>query len=138
MVSLLRGRFLAESQSNLKRKAYHLILIKILRRAEIQLNGQTAGVLEERDDGYVFTYASDYLSLPDAMAVSLTLPLQVEPFEDKRLFPFFDGLIPEGWLLDIAEQTWKLDPRDRMGLLLACCRDCIGAVGVIPIEEANE
>ncbi len=66
---------------------------------------------------------------------SLTLPLRAEPFEDKRLFPFFDGLIPEGWLLEIAEKTWKIDPRDRMGLLLACCRDCIGAAGVVPIEE---
>jgi len=51
------------------------------------------------------------------------------------LFPFFDGLIPEGWLLEIAERTWKLDPRDRMGLLLACCRDCIGAVGIWPLPE---
>jgi serine/threonine-protein kinase HipA len=46
------------------------------------------------------------------------------------LFPFFDGLIPEGWLLDIAEKNWKLNPRDRMGLLLVCCKDCIGTVSV--------
>ena len=46
------------------------------------------------------------------------------------MFPFFDGLIPEGWLLDVAEENWKLDRRDRMGLLLACCRDCIGAVSI--------
>lgn len=51
---------------------------------------------------------------------------------------FFDGLIPEGWLLEIAERTWKLDPRDRMGLLLSCCRDCIGAVGVVPLEEEEQ
>ena len=109
-----------------------------MRRAGVQLNGCVAGVLEERDTGYVFSYASEYLASPDAMAVSLSLPLQAEPFEDKHLFPFFDGLIPEGWLLDIAEQTWKLDARDRMGLLMSCCRDCIGAVGVVPIEEADD
>jgi len=49
----------------------------------------------------------------------------------KTLFSFFDGLIPEGWLLDVAQFIWKLDPRDRMGLLLACCRDCVGAVSII-------
>lgn len=54
------------------------------------------------------------------------------------LFPFFDGLIPEGWLLDIAERNWKLNPRDRMGLLLACCKDCIGAVSVYPVNEEEE
>ena len=51
------------------------------------------------------------------------------------MFPFFDGLIPEGWLLDIAETNWKINQRDRMGLLLAFCKDCIGAVSIIPLEE---
>ena len=70
--------------------------------------------------------------------MSLTLPIQGKPFESKTLFPFFDGLIPEGWLLDIAEKNWKLNPRDRMGLLLACCKDCIGAVSVHPINTKEE
>ena len=102
------------------------------------MQGRLAGTLEERDNAYVFSYSPDYLDLSDSTAISLSLPLQSEPFEDKRLFPFFDGLIPEGWLLDIAEHTWKLNPRDRMGLLLACCRDCIGAVSIVPMEESNE
>jgi len=46
-----------------------------------------------------------------------------------------DRLIPEGWLLDIAKRNWKLNSRDRMGLLLACCKDCIGAVSVIEVKE---
>ncbi|NBV98183.1 MAG: hypothetical protein EBR67_01570 [Proteobacteria bacterium] len=53
------------------------------------------------------------------------------------LFPFFDGLIPEGWLLNIAERNWKLNPRDRMGLLMACCLDCIGAVSINPLIEES-
>lgn len=109
-----------------------------MRKAEVYMQGRLAGILEERNNGYVFAYLPDYLGLADAASISLTLPLQSEPFEDKRLFPFFDGLIPEGWLLDIAEHTWKLNPRDRMGLLLACCRDCIGAVSIVPMEESNE
>lgn len=102
------------------------------------MQGRLAGTLEERDNGYMFSYSPDYLGLVGASAISLSLPLQLESFEDKRLFPFFDGLIPEGWLLDIAEHTWKLNPRDRMGLLLACCRDCIGVVSIVPTEEPNE
>lgn len=108
-----------------------------MRRAEIFVQDRLAGLLDEHDRGYRFSYAPDYLADPAAMAVSLSLPLRAEPYEDKRLFPFFDGLIPEGWLLELAEQTWKLDPRDRMGLLLACCRDCIGAVGVVPVEGGD-
>jgi len=106
-----------------------------MRKAEVLLQDRPVGILEELEHGYRFTYRPDYLQESQALPVSLSLPLQPEPFEDKRLFPFFDGLIPEGWLLEIAENTWKLDPSDRMGLLLACCRDCIGAVGVVPIKE---
>jgi len=109
-----------------------------MRKAEIYIQNRRAGTLEERDNGYLFTYDPNYLALRGAVPISLAMPLQAEPFNDKRLFPFFDGLIPEGWMLTIAETTWKLNPRDRMGLLLACCRDCIGAVSIVPAEESNE
>jgi serine/threonine-protein kinase HipA len=109
-----------------------------MRRAKVYIQNWQAGILQETDNGYLFTYNPDYLALQDAAPISLAMPLQPEPFKDKRLFPFFDGLIPEGWMLQIAEATWKLNPRDRMGLLLACCRDCIGAVSIVPEEETDE
>ena len=109
-----------------------------MRRASVFMAGRFAGTLEEHSNSYVFSYSPEYLDREDAAAISLTLPLSAEVYEDKRLFPFFDGLIPEGWLLDIAEQTWKIDPRDRMGLLLACCRDCIGAVSIVALEGNDE
>ena len=106
-----------------------------MRKAEIKYNDITAGVLTQDESGYHFTYDGAYLKGENLQPVSLILPLQEKPFESKILFPFFDGLIPEGWLLDIAEKNWKLNPRDRMGLLLACCKDCIGAVSVIEITN---
>ena len=106
-----------------------------MRKAVIKMDTQTAGQLLQDDQGYHFVYDKLYLAMPDARAVSLTLPLQETAFSSNVLFPFFDGLIPEGWLLDIAEKNWKLNPRDRMGLLLACCKDCIGAVSVEPVKE---
>ena len=94
-----------------------------------------AGLLSQDENGYHFQYTPEYLQTKNAKPVSLTLQLQERPITSKVLFPFFDGLIPEGWLLDIAEKNWKLNPRDRMGLLLACCKDCIGAVSVHPITN---
>lgn len=44
------------------------------------------------------------------------------------LFPFFDGLIPEGWLLNVVSRNWKISQTDRFGLLLLVCKDCIGDV----------
>ncbi len=101
-----------------------------MREALIKFNNEIAGRLWQDGDGYHFSYGRSYLANDNAVAISLTMPLQKENYFSKTLFPFFDGLIPEGWLLDIAEKNWKLNPRDRMGLLLACCKDCIGAVSV--------
>lgn len=109
-----------------------------MKQAAIYLYDRKAGLLTEDETGYTFCYDADYLRLPDAEAVSLTLPLTEQIYRDKVLFPFFDGLIPEGWLLDIAEKNWKIDNRDRMSLLLACCKDCIGAVSAIPIKLNEE
>lgn len=109
-----------------------------MKRAKVYLYDRLAGRLLEDENGFTFTYDADYLNLPDAMAISLTLPLTANPYRSTVLFPFFDGLIPEGWLLDIAERSWKINQRDRMSLLLACCKDCIGAVSVIPDDETEE
>lgn len=106
-----------------------------MRQANIYYSDHLAGVLTEDENGYAFQYNDDYLQSEDAKPVSLTMPLTEEPYRSTMLFPFFDGLIPEGWLLAIAEKNWKINRRDRMSLLLACCKDCIGAVSVVPIKE---
>lgn len=100
------------------------------RKADIFVDDNHAGVLEETETGYQFRYDQDYLNKESMQPVSLTLPLQPGPFQSQVLFPFFDGLIPEGWLLNLVEETWKVNPRDRMGLLLVSCKDTIGNVSV--------
>ncbi len=109
-----------------------------MKRAEVLVHDRPAGTLTESDSGYTFCYHPAYLQSEGAEPVSLTLPLSDHVYHSDVLFPFFDGLIPEGWLLEVAQKTWKLDRRDRMGLLLATCRDCIGAVSIIAGEEADD
>ena len=100
------------------------------RKGYIYVQEQYAGVLEETDEGYTFVYDSEYLNKENAVAISLTMPLQKEKNDSNVLFPFFDGLIPEGWLLNVVSRNWKIDKNDRFGLLLSACRDCIGDVCV--------
>jgi serine/threonine-protein kinase HipA len=106
-----------------------------MRKANVFMRNQLSGILTEDENGYTFIYDSEYLKTKDAQPISLTMPLTEKPYRDKVLFPFFDGLIPEGWLLEIAERNWKLSERDRMGLLMLCCKDCIGAVSINAINE---
>lgn len=109
-----------------------------MRQAHIFYKDQLAGLLTENDAGYEFRYFTTYLLLGTAKPVSLTLPLQEEAYTSPVLFPFFDGLIPEGWLLDVALRNTDISILDRMSLLLICCKDCIGAVSVVPIEEKED
>src|SRR5216110_2062128 len=102
------------------------------RSGKVLFNDKVAGLVWQDENGYGFEYAKDYLHLKEAAPVSLTLPLRTEPYFSNTMLPFFDGLIPEGWLLDITVKNWKLNPNDRMELLLIACRDCIGAVSIVP------
>jgi len=101
-----------------------------MKRALIYYKDVLAGRLTEGDDGFEFQYDKAYLDNAHAQPVSLTLPLREEAYQSPLLFPFFDGLIPEGWLLNLVSHNWKIDQRDRFGLLLVACRDCVGAVSI--------
>ena len=108
------------------------------RSGKVLFKDKDAGIVWQDENGYGFVYNKDYLDSKDAVPVSLTLPLRKEPYTGNTMIPFFDGLIPEGWLLDITLKNWKLDNRDRMGLLLIACKDCIGAVSIEGIETNEE
>ena len=105
------------------------------KKGSVFYQGRLAGVIAETDEGYEFTYATEYLETKNAKPVSLTLPLTSEKYTSKVLFAFFDGLIPEGWLLDLAIEHWKVKQNDRFELLLLACRDTIGAVTIIPEKD---
>lgn len=110
-----------------------------MRKGRVFYKDVVAGVLSETDDGeYVFLYDDNFVAEHPGDFITFTMPVSDKPYTDKRLFPFFEGLIPEGWLLDIAAKSWKINKSDRMGLLLACCKNCIGAVSVEPIPQEDE
>ena len=109
-----------------------------MKKAKVYMHKIWAGTLIEDDEGFHYTYEEEYLNNENAEPISLTLPIKSSKYSSKILFPFFDGLIPEGWLLDIVEKNWKLDIRDRMSILLVTCRDGIGAVSIQPINPNKD
>lgn len=107
----------------------------MMKRANVYKNNVFCGILVEDEEGYHFSYDAVYLADTQAKALSPTMPLTDEPYENVMMLPVFDGLIPEGWLLDIATSSWKINRSDRMSLLMACCRDCIGDISILPVED---
>ena len=91
--------------------------MNVLRQASVYVRDRFAGLIQETDEGYRFTYDPAYLAEEKPCAVSLTLPWRAESYTSRTLFPFFDGLIPEGWLLGVVSRNWKIDQKDRFGLL---------------------
>ncbi len=108
------------------------------RRGIVRLDGRRVGIIEETDTGSRFTYDSQWLALPDAVPVSLTLPLRAEAYQSRGLLPFFENLLPEGWLLELSTAKLKIPKDDGFGLLLATCADCVGAVEVLADQDRQE
>ena len=101
-----------------------------MKKGLVYKKDKPAGTIWEDENGFGFQYLPEYLESPIYGNVSRTLPVRKEAFLSPQLLPFFDGLIPEGWLLKIAIDNWKLDGRDRMNLVLNLCEDCIGDISI--------
>ena len=103
--------------------------MNILRKAQVFYNNDLAGYLSETSEGYTFQYDSEFLK--KNIPISMSLPPREEPYKSKELFPFFKGLLPEGWYLNIVSTTQKIDNKDALGLLIGTAGvDTIGAVTV--------
>jgi serine/threonine-protein kinase HipA len=75
-----------------------------MRKANIYYQDIYAGLLVETDDGeYEFTYDKEYIkNFPDRF-LTFTMPVSQKTYRSNRFFPFFEGLIPEGWLFKKLE-----------------------------------
>ena len=108
------------------------------KRGWVLVENEFAGIIEQREGLYSFKYDDKYLKSKNPKPVSLTLPLREEPYEQKTMIPFFDGLIPEGWLLNLITDNWKINKNDRMSLLLLACKDCIGNISIVADKGKQE
>ncbi|MGJ3263749.1 MAG: type II toxin-antitoxin system HipA family toxin [Salinarimonas sp.] len=107
-------------------------MLMALRSARVYLKGRHVGILAETSGGGTrFTYDPN-CGEPIACAL---------PVKDREhvwragLHPFFEHLAPEGWLREQQAHRERIDDQDDFGLLLRFGRDCIGAVGIGPLDE---
>jgi HipA-like protein len=108
------------------------ILNHMGRKAEVYVNETLAGILEKVNQQlYVFRYEDSYYNNPKCSAVSLTMPKKQQEYQSKFLFPFFYGLLSEGYNKELQCRLLQIDPNDHFSHLLAIAHtDTIGAVMV--------
>jgi serine/threonine-protein kinase HipA len=104
-----------------------------MKRAEVFMHGIPAGVLEKIEAGnkYRFIYFERY----NGPSIALTMPLGEKEFVFDRFPPFFDGLLPEGVLLEGLLKQRKIDKFDYLSQLIAVGNDLVGAVTVQENKE---
>lgn len=104
-----------------------------MKRASVFVAGVPAGELQEIERGkkYVFSYLTSYKGLP----VSLEMPICQMIYEYDRFPPFFEGLLPEGIMLEGLLRQTKIDRNDLMAQLIAVGGDLVGNVTVEAVDE---
>lgn len=97
-------------------------------KAEVFVGGIFAGILEEEKRGksYTFTYDEGY----KGDSVSLTMPTTQLIYRFDRFPPFFEGLLPEGFMLDALLRKAKIDRNDLFRQLITVGEDMVGDVTV--------
>lgn len=103
------------------------------RKGEVTYKDQVIGILEETPIGGTnFTYSDQW----DKNPIACTLTKKDIEWKD-GLHPFFQNLCPEGWLREEQRKFGKLDSQDDLGFILRFGKDCIGAVGIMPVSETE-
>ncbi len=95
---------------------------------DVWLFDQRGGTLALVNRRLNFIYAHDWLSHPDAVPLSASLPLQAEPFDDRKARPFFAGLLPEGQMRRLIAQQFQVSGQNDFALLDHIGGECAGAV----------
>lgn len=107
-------------------------------KALVRNEGSSAGILSKDENGYSFRYFPSYLNSGTAVPVAYTLPLRLEEYHSVELFPFFQNLLSEGWLLEVQSRLQKIDRTDAFRLLLKNGEDLSGSVSILPVDDAYE
>jgi len=101
------------------------------RELEVWLFAERVGTLALVDGRLNFRYAPDWISRPDAVPLSSSLPRQAEPFDDHHARPFFAGLLPEGQLRRLIAQQLQVSSQNDFALLDQIGGECAGAVTLL-------
>ncbi len=104
-----------------------------MRKADVYMHGVHAGILTETEKRKAWQF--EYLKSYAGPAVSLTMPVEESSFSFREFPPFFEGLLPEGIMLEGMLRQLKIDRKDYFSQLLATGEDLVGAVTVKPCAD---
>lgn len=85
-----------------------------------------------------FSYSKEYVARADSRAISVSLPIQEDPFSPERTKIFFDGLLPEGFMRKSIATNMHFDENDYLSILYNLGKECLGAIRIDESDEEQE
>lgn len=103
---------------------------------DVYWSDQRVGQLSLADGELAFHYDVNWLIQPSPIALSQSLPLSTEPFDDRQCRPFFSGLLPEGNLRRLIAKQYHVSSKNDFALLDAIGGECAGAITFVPANQS--
>lgn len=112
--------------------------MRLIKSLNIFMNGFLIGRLNKlRSGSLTFNYDSQWLEIPEARPISLSLPLSPQGYQGDVVYNFFDNLLPDNDLIRKRIQAlFKIPTSQPFDLLASIGNDCVGAIQLCADEEA--
>ncbi len=102
---------------------------------DVWLLGKKVGVLEQESGRMRFSYEEGYISKSESMALSVSMPVQKEHYEDDITQAFFSGLLPDDLVRHRLAKLLGVSEKNSFGLLEAIGGECAGAITILPVGQ---
>jgi serine/threonine-protein kinase HipA len=99
------------------------------RVAYVYFNDLYVGKIYETSEGFNFVYDSNYILT--GTPIGFNYPFKQTKYFSQSLFPIFENLVSEGWLLNLQSKMQHIDKKDKLGILINNGKDLIGAITIL-------
>jgi serine/threonine-protein kinase HipA len=102
-------------------------------KINIQINGVSAGILEESENGkkYRFIYDDNYIG----ESISFKMPVEKKIWEFEKFPEYFENLLPEGLMLDGMCKLNELSKNEYFSQLIVAGKNLCGNIGAQEIKQ---
>lgn len=103
---------------------------------DVYLNEKLVGKFQQDLQGrFLFQYDEHYIADQNSYAISRSMPLSNEIYQDQIVRPFFNNILPEGNVRELIAKYLGVSPKNPYSLLRSIGGECAGALAFYPLGQ---